>query len=319
MNYWHVPVMLKEVISYLAPQLGDNVIDCTFGGGGYSFALVEKIGPQGKILSIDLDESAIINGEKNLKAGNINNIILVNDNFGNLNKIVNTVWPKEKKKDFAGIIFDLGLSSAQLEDENRGFAFKKNGPLDMSFGETLGNRPPTENIINEWNGNELDKILKNYGEEKYHKNIAQAIMAARKVSRIDSVERLVEIIRQAVPLAYQNSKKIHFATKTFQALRIATNDELANLTKALPQTIELLKTGGKLIVISYHSLEDRIVKNFLRQENRDCVCPPEAPVCRCGHTARLKILTKKPLRPTKSEIASNRRARSAKMRIALKI
>jgi 16S rRNA (cytosine1402-N4)-methyltransferase len=321
MNYWHIPVLFKEVIENFCPQSGDNYIDCTFGGGGYSFSIVQKIKPKGKIIGVDLDELAIANGQAKIKSQKINNLILVHDNFKNLHKIFEKSWPQKHSDNiFSGILFDLGLSSAQLQDWNRGFTFKVDTPLNMSFGQVDNKAQEniTEKIVNCWSENEIAKILIEYGEEKYAKRIAQAIVSGRKKMPIKKTFDLVNIINNAVPAIYKN-KKIHFATKTFQALRIASNDELNNLKLALPQAVGLLKPGGKLIVISYHSLEDRIVKNYFRQESRDCICPPSYPKCVCVHRAKIKILTKKPVIPTDKEIKINNRSRSAKMRVVVRI
>jgi 16S rRNA (cytosine1402-N4)-methyltransferase len=250
----------------------------------------------------------------------IKNIILVHDNFKNLHKIIEENWPDQRSGNiFDGILFDLGLSSAQLQDRNRGFTFKLDAPLNMSFGQAdeFDELSSTEEIVNKWSLSELTRILKEYGEEEYASRIAQAIVSERKKINIKTTASLVNIIASAVPAGYKH-KKIHFATKTFQALRIASNDELNNLISALPQAVNFLKPGGKLVVISYHSLEDRIVKNFFRNESRDCVCPPACPKCVCNHRVIIKILTKKPIIPTAEEIKINNRSRSAKMRIAIK-
>ncbi len=321
MNYWHIPVLFKEVIENFNPQSGNYFIDCTFGGGGYSFAIADKIKPNGKIIGIDLDELAIANGWEKIKTNRIKNIILVHDNFKNLYKIIEENWPKKRNENiFDGILFDLGLSSAQLQDRNRGFAFKLDAPINMSFGlaDNDYEQDSTEKILNIWSENEIAGILTEYGEEKFARRIARAIVRERRAMPIKTTGNLVDIIAKSVPSGYKN-KKIHFATRTFQALRIATNDELENLKSALPQAVRLLKPGGKLAVISYHSLEDRIVKNYFRQESRGCVCPPSYPKCVCEHQAKITILTKKPITPTAEEIRINNRSRSAKMRIAEKI
>lgn len=311
MEYQHTPVMLKEVLEYLKPRPGQNFIDCTLGGGGYTAEIAKKILPEGKILAIDLDELAIDNAKTKIKT---KNIILAHDNFKNLQAIVNKYF--EAGAEFSGIVFDLGLSSAQLAAGSRGFSFNlPDSPLNMNFGEQAGET--AENIINSWSEAELAKIFKEYGEEKFAYKIALAIVRERQAKRIATVGKLAEIISKAAPKRRQS--KIHPATKIFQALRIAVNSELENLRAVLPQAVDLLKAGGRLAVISYHSLEDRIVKQYFRQEAKDCLCPPSLPVCRCGHRARLKILTKSVLRPTEEEVLKNPRGRSAKLRAAEKI
>jgi len=313
--------MLKEVIEILNPEPGENFIDCTLGGGGYSKAILERIGGIGKVLAIDLDDLAITNAKLNFKTKIKNiyprmgeNIILVHENFKNLQIIVEKYFEANAK--FDGIVFDLGLSSAQLEDRNRGFSFNiSNAPLGMNFGQQV--EETAENIINNWSAEDLAKIFKDYGEEKFAYKIALAIVSERKLERIITTGKLVEIIIKTVPKRFQT--KIHPATKVFQALRITVNQELENLQAVLPQANSLLKTGGKLVIISYHSLEDRIVKQYFKQESRDCLCPPTMPICQCGHKASLKILTHPILRPTEEEVLKNPRSRSAKLRAVSKI
>ena len=318
MKYEHIPVMLNEVSEYLRLRPGYKVIDCTLGGAGYTLAMAREVGEKGSVLAIDLDKMAIENALELKSKNKLSNIILVNDNFANLKNIVKEYYAKNVK--FNGIVFDLGLSGAQLKDRSRGFSFKFNAPLKMEFRKRGRASGKVEHILNLWPEARIEKIIREYGEEKYARSIARKIINYRRNRKIETTEQLVAIIRSAVPRFYQNNKKIHFATRTFQALRIAANDELANLEKVLPQALDLLKKRGRLIVISYHSLEDRIVKNFFRQESRDCICPPEAPLCQCDHKARLKIIKskegKKFLVPSEEEVQKNKSARSAKMRVA---
>jgi len=321
MDYQHTPVMLKEVLEYLKPQPGQLFIDCTLGGGGYTFAIAKRIRPKGKIVSIDLDKLAIRNSKAKIQENKNKNIILVHGNFKNLYNIIKECFPeKYKTAKFAGIVFDLGLSQAQLKDRNRGFSFQLDAPLNMSFRqqEADSRKQTTGYIINELRENELEKIIREYGEEKYARRIAKAIAEAREKKTIKTTGELVEIIKKAVPARYLHNR-IHFATRTFQALRIATNNELDNLKKALPQAVNLLAKKGRVVIVSYHSLEDRIVKHFFKKESRDCLCPPELPVCRCDHRTSLKIITKKIIKPSAKEIEKNSKARSAKMRVAEKI
>jgi 16S rRNA (cytosine1402-N4)-methyltransferase len=336
MEYKHIPVMLDEVIKYLDPKQGENFIDCTLGGGGYTLEIAKRVGENGKVLAIDLDENAVENVKSQIKNHKLKNIILANGNFKDLQNIIKGLTPspspsqekgsREEIK-WDGIIFDLGLSSAQLADKSRGFSFQLDAPLNMEFG--IGNLEfgsnSTKDIVNKWKQDKLEKIIREYGEERYAGRIARGIVEQRKIKPIITTGQLVEIIESVVPASYKynhrksGARKIHFATRTFQALRIATNQELENLEIALPQAIDLLKTGGRIAVVSFHSLEDRIVKNFFKKESKDCLCPTEFPTCQCGHKARLKILTKKPLLPSNVEIENNPRARSAKMRAAIKI
>ena len=312
MTYKHTPVLLKEVVEHLQPQKGQTYIDGTLGGGGYTLALAQAVGKKGKVISIDLDQQALDHAEALIKEHGLGNITLVHDNFANLTTIAQELGLKQ----VAGIVLDLGLSSAQLADTNRGFAFQKDGPLDMAFGPSFIS---TTNIVNRYQADKIQEIIKNYGEERYARSIAHKIVEQRKLSPITTTGQLVDIIASAVPGAYRRNKHLHFATRTFQALRIATNQELDNLAKVLPQALQLLAPQGRLAIVSFHSLEDRLVKRFLQQASKDCLCPPQAPVCRCGHQAEVKIINKKVIIAGEEEIANNPRARSAKLRVAEKI
>ena len=292
----HIPVLQKEVLEILDPKPNQNFIDCTIGNAGHSLAILERTKPGGKILGIDQDPKQIENCKlqiKNFKE----RVILVCDNFVNLKEIV-------KKYDFKnvkGILFDLGLSSWHLEKSGRGFTFQKDEPIDMRYNKN--SELTAEKILNEWPEKEIEKILKEYGQERFAKRISKKIIEEKKVSPIKTTFRLVKITREATPSWYHH-KKIHFATRTFQALRIAVNDELGNLKKVFPQALEILERNGKLVVISFHSLEDRIVKNFFKENSK---------------RGLLKIITKKPIRPSTEEIKSNPRSRSARLRSALKL
>ncbi len=312
--------MLDEVIEYLDPKEGEYYIDGTLGGAGYTVAIAKRLGEKGKLMSFDLDPWSIEIASEILKKEKLNNIILENTNFKNIYESAENNFRKnnEEKFDeglFSGIVFDLGLSNAQLEDTNRGFSFKDETPLNMAFGD---NNNRTWDLVNNYSREELEIIIKELGEEKFHKRIVGGIFDARKKGSIDTTKDLVEIIEEAVPAFYKR-QKIHCATKTFQALRIETNEELKNIEKALPDSLRLLKMGGRIAVISYHSLEDRIVKNLFKKESIDCHCPPSFPVCQCGHKASIKIITKKILQASEEELARNPKARSAKMRVAEKI
>jgi len=295
MSYQHIPVMLNEVIEYLKPRVGQKFIDCTLGGAGYTTTLAKKVGSQGQVIGIDLDELAIKNAELIISEQKLENIVLLNGNFKNLKTIISDNFPADMK--FDGIVFDLGLSSAQLDDEARGFSFKGERPLDMSFGPD--NTNSTEEIINHYPLLELTRIFREYGEEKHAYRIAKVIVEERKAKRIKTTADLAMIIEKAVPFRYRS--RIHPATRVFQALRMETNEELLSLKEVLPEAVNLLKQKGRLVVVSFHSGEDRIVKRFLKGE------------------AKVKILTKRPLVPTEGETENNPRARSAKLRAAEKI
>ncbi|MFH1413159.1 MAG: 16S rRNA (cytosine(1402)-N(4))-methyltransferase RsmH [bacterium] len=307
----HKPVMLEQIMDYLQIKPGNKAIDCTLGGGGYTLKLSQKVGTKGNVIAIDLDKLALDHAKALIKEHGLGNIILVHDNFANLKEIID----KHLKTKVNAIVLDLGMSSAQLDDPERGFSFQTDADIDMSFGNPRVN---TQTIVNKYSARELEEVIKKYGEERYARSIAKAIVQSRKKQRIITTKQLVDIIAKAVPGKYKQGK-IHFATRTFQALRIETNQELENLKAVLPQALEALKTGGRIAVLSFHSLEDRIVKNFFKQESKDCICPPELPTCQCYHKAKLKILTKKIIKPKQIEIKSNPRARSAKLRVAEKI
>ena len=308
MPYSHTPVMSDEVIHYLKLKPGDKAIDCTLGGGGHAKAILERTSPNGKLLGIDWDQSAIDAARK----ATGDKAVLVKDNFKNIKQIANV----HQLNKIDGILLDLGLSSVQLQDHERGFSFLAQGKLDMRFGQSEQTDLTAEEILNTYNQKELYEIFKNFGEERLANPITKKIIEFRKRRLIISPNQLVEIIVDVYKKNYRGKSKINPATKIFQALRIAVNQELDNLTETLPQAAGLLGRGGRLVVISYHSLEDKIVKEFFRKESRDCICPPEMPVCQCRHKKTLKIITKKPVVPSEGEIAENPRARSAKLRAA---
>lgn len=289
----HIPVLKKEVIKYLDPKPNENFIDCTFGEGGHLTEILKKIEPKGKVLGIEIDPELFKKVKARFKE---KNLILVNDSYANLREIVK----KEKFRNISGILFDLGVSSWHFEKSKRGFSFEKDEKLDMRYNQNES--LTAEKIINEWPGTEIEKILKECSQERFAKKIAEEIVKTRKLKKIERTSQLLEIIKRATPSWYQR-QKIHFATKTFQALRIAVNHELENLKSTLPQALEVLKSKGKLVIISFHSTEDRIVKNFLKENSKKGL---------------LKILTKKPERPSPEEIKKNPRARSAKLRAAIK-
>ncbi|MCD6358371.1 MAG: 16S rRNA (cytosine(1402)-N(4))-methyltransferase RsmH [Dehalococcoidia bacterium] len=303
---YHNPVLLEEVKQALNLQLGGRYVDCTLGTGGHSMSILEEISPGGQLLGIDADSEAIaITRERLDKYGQ--SLALANDNFKNLKKIC----VQHNFNPVNGILFDLGLSSLQLGDASRGFSFQTDGPLDMRF--SLLQKLTAADIVNTTPQAKLAQLIEDYGEDYRGRQIAKRIVEERPIT---STLQLAHLIRQS---ASKSHGKINPATKTFQALRIAVNRELGNLKTALEQSIDLLGFNGRLVVISYHSLEDRIVKDFMRREAKDCICPPLTPTCVCGHTATLKIIGKGIITPPASEIKANPRSRSAKMRIAERI
>jgi len=303
----HIPVLQKEVLQCLEPKPNENFIDCTIGEGGHGLAILETIRPRGKLLGIDWDSENI----RRLKAKIQNlklqkRLILVNDNFANLKEIVK----RERFQSVSGILFDLGMSSWHLAESGRGFSFLRNEPLDMRYD--LRNPLTAEKIVNFWSEPDIEKILKEFGEENFAEAIARTLIEERRFGPIKTTFQLVKIVKKAVPLRYQHpgpperQRRLHCATRTFQAIRIAVNEELENLKKALPQAVEILRPEGKLLVISFHSLEDRIVKTFFKNYT--------------GPTrVNLRILTKKPIIPSEKEIKINPRSRSGKLRAAVKI
>lgn len=311
--YSHTPVLLTEALEYLDPKPGDRIIDATLGGGGYTFALAKKVGKNGKVLSLDLDELALNHAKLKIAEEKISNVILTHANFKDIRTVATETFGSSPNLD--GVVFDLGLSSAQLEDRLRGFSFQTDVPLNMAFGSLISDTK-TYKIVNESSVEELVRIIGRYGEERFARPIARAIDSARRLEPIKTTGELVKAIERGVPAAARRQSRIHFATKTFQALRIATNDELENIKVALESLRGLLKVGGRIVVVSFHSLEDRLVKNFFKQESRDCLCPPSFPICQCGHTAWLTILTKKIITASDEEIKTNPRSRSAKLRAA---
>ncbi|MDP2685526.1 MAG: 16S rRNA (cytosine(1402)-N(4))-methyltransferase RsmH [bacterium] len=318
MSPQHIPVLLNEVIENLQPQANQNFIDCTLGGGGHSQAILNKTSPNGKLLAIDLNEETFIEARKNLNKYK-DRIIFSRENFSKLKQIYNEQFSLYK---IDGILLDLGFSSLELEDKDRGFSFQIDGPLDMRYDKRQS--LTAEEIVNTWSFDNLKKVIQEYGQERLAQNITKKIIKSRLNQKITKTKILVEAILLAFRDKLNTNKEIpwiggiHPATRTFQALRIAVNDEINNLKKVLPQAIDLLEPGARLAVISFHSLEDKIVKNYFRTESRDCLCPPEAVICICGHQAKIKLITKKPIKPTEEEIKTNPRARSAVLRVVEK-
>ncbi len=303
----HEPVMLGEAVAMLAVRSGGRYVDCTVGGGGHASAVLDAGAPDGAVLGLDADPAAL-----RLAAGRLARygarVRLARANFRDIGEVCR----KEGFVPVNGILFDLGVSSQQLEDAGRGFSFRQpDAPLDMRFSPDQ--RRTAEEIVNTWSVDDLAAVLWRFGEERRSRRLARQIVAARPIR---TVGQLAKVVEQVVGRA---RGRIHPATKTFQALRIAVNEELDALDAALRQAPDLLDFGARIVVISFHSLEDRVVKRFIRLESRNCVCPPDVPVCVCGHVARLRPVTRGPLVPTEVEIAANRRARSAKLRAAERI
>lgn len=312
MEYKHISVLFNECIEGLNLKRDQKIVDCTLGGAGHSKEILNRIAGDGQLISFDLDPASIKNAKKVLagyKEGK--DYILINDNFVNFK---NDLKEKNIEK-VDGVLMDLGLSSYELDDESRGFSFNCDGPLDMSFsGKEERN---AKYIVNNYSVNDLTKIFRDYGEEKMAYQIAVEINKTRKTKEINSTKDLVDIILKVKPRRVKD--KIHPATQVFQALRIEVNHELENLEKVLPDIIDCLNPGGRLAIITFHSLEDRIVKQFFKQESTDCLCDPEIPVCICNHKKSVNLINKKPIIPSDEEIKRNPRSRSSKLRIVEKI
>ncbi|MGB3128706.1 MAG: 16S rRNA (cytosine(1402)-N(4))-methyltransferase RsmH [Dehalococcoidia bacterium] len=299
----HEPVMLEECISALQVQRGGRYIDCTVGGGGHAAAILEESSPGGRLIGIDADPHAIRVARGKLKPYG-KDAILVNENF----KYLENICTRHGFSPVNGVLFDLGMSSLQLEGAGRGFSFRQDSPLDMRFSDRQD--LTAADIVNTYPEVELAQLLHRYGEEQRNRQIARCIVQRRP---LETTQELAQVVEQAVG---GTRGRIHPATKTFQALRIAVNHELENLELALEQAVNLLGNGGRIVVISFHSLEDRLVKGFFRREAQWCICPPGMPACICGHTPRLKVLSKKVFRPSPVEVQTNPRSRSARMRVA---
>ncbi len=309
MKEGHLPVLVEEVIEMLAPASGSLHIDATVGGGGHTERILEAANPDGRVLGLDADPAAIARVRERLARFG-DRLVLRQANF----REVGEVAPDAGFAAVDGCLFDLGLSSFQLSETDRGFGIRAGGPLDMRFDPTRG--VPAAELLATLDERELTALFRRYGEEPFAPRIARAIVAARAIAPVDTAERLAEVVTVAAPATPRGRRRIHPATRVFQALRIAVNDELDALREALAAAVELLRPGGRLVVLSYHSLEDRIVKRFFAAERRGCICPPEAPICVCGHQPRLRLVTRPSLVPGPDEIAANPRARSARLRAA---
>jgi 16S rRNA (cytosine1402-N4)-methyltransferase len=283
-------------------------MDGTLGAGGHAAAILSAA-PESRLLGLDRDPAALALAQRQLRVFGAR-ATLQHASYAHIDRIVPAWLGSESGLD--GILLDLGMSSMQVDDPARGFAFLQDGPLDMRFDPSSGGTTAAE-IVNTWDADELADLLFRYGEERHSRRIAQTIVLARP---LQSTRQLAEVVARA---QYGPRQKIHPATRTFQALRIAVNDELGALARALPLAIGLLRIGGRLAVISFHSLEDRIVKQTFKEEATGCICPPRQPVCTCGHVARVRIVTRRPIQPTQAEMAANPRSRSARLRVVERV
>jgi len=309
MDYIHKPVLLDESVKGLNIKEDGIYVDCTLGGGGHTEEILKKA-TKGKVIGIDQDDYAIERASEKLSS--YKNFIPVKNNFSKIEEILNEL--NIEKID--GIIFDLGVSSFQLDIPERGFSYNYDMPLDMRMDKSQ--TTTARHIVNGYEENELTRILWDYGEEKWAARIAKFIVEEREQEFIETTGQLVSIIKKAIPKSARQEGS-HPAKKTFQAIRIEVNRELEILENTVKAAVERLNKKGRICVITFHSLEDRIIKNTFAELNKDCICPPEFPKCMCEHRRKLKIITKKPITPSEEELTENRRAHSAKLRIGERV
>ncbi|HHY91373.1 MAG TPA: 16S rRNA (cytosine(1402)-N(4))-methyltransferase RsmH [Clostridiales bacterium] len=311
MNFEHVPVMFEETISNLHIRSNGIYVDATLGGGGHASGICEHLDDDGVLIGIDQDIDALNAAQKKL-APYRNRKIFVHENFSNIKKIL----AEKRINGIDGAILDLGVSSYQLDEVERGFSYMQDTLLDMRMDRTKDFT--AEDVVNEYSEERLADIIWKYGEERWAKRIANFIVKEREIRRIRTTGQLVDIIKKAIPASARRSGP-HPAKRTFQAIRIEVNNELEILEKGLQDFIDVLNPGGRICVISFHSLEDRIVKNVFKESSTGCICPPEYPVCNCNRKANFKVITKKPIVASTKEIEKNPRSRSAKLRVGEKI
>lgn len=310
MNFHHVSVLLEECIDYLNIKPDGIYVDGTMGGGGHSFAICQKL-TTGRLIAIDQDFHAHEAAKKVLK-DHLQKVTFVHDNFANIKIILQNLGIEH----IDGVLLDIGVSSHQLDEEERGFSYQKDAPLDMRMDDTSDFS--AYDVVNTYSQEQLYQMIWDYGEERWAKRIAQFIVGQRQQSPIQTTAQLVECIKKAIPKAARKDGP-HPAKRTFQAIRIEVNKELEVLQKVIADAVEMLSSGGRLCIITFHSLEDRIVKNAFRLQQDPCTCPKEFPVCVCGKKPCATVITKKPILPSQNEIEQNHRSRSAKLRVLEKI
>lgn len=307
MEFKHVSVLLQETIDGLAVKPDGIYVDGTTGGGGHSYEICKRLGENGRLICIDQDAEALAAAEKRLEpfAGIVT---MVKSNYAQMKEVLKQLGIDK----IDGIVLDLGVSSYQLDNAERGFSYREDAPLDMRMDreQTLTAR----DIVNEYPESELYRIIKEYGEERFAKNIARNICKRRQDKPLETTFELVDIIRGSMPAKARNGKS-HPAKRTFQAIRIECNQELEVLRQALDEMVDLLKDGGRISIITFHSLEDRMVKTSFRRQENPCTCPPDFPVCVCGNKPKGKVITRKPILPSEEECEQNTRSKSAKLRV----
>ncbi|MCM1134904.1 MAG: 16S rRNA (cytosine(1402)-N(4))-methyltransferase RsmH [Clostridium sp.] len=311
MDFHHASVLLEETIEGLRIKPDGIYVDGTLGGGGHSLEIAKRLGEAGRLVGIDQDETAVLAAGERLKPFD-GKVTIVRDNYRNAKAALSSLGITG----IDGIMLDLGVSSYQLDTRERGFSYRFDAPLDMRMDRRQA--LTAKDIVNDYDERELFRIIRDYGEDKFAKNIARHIVEARRKKTIETTEELNEIIRAAIP-AKMRAKGGHPSKRTFQAIRIECNRELEVLREALGDLIELLNPGGRLCIITFHSLEDRIVKTAYREAENPCICPPSFPVCVCGRKSKGKVITGKPVLPGEEELTANPRAKSAKLRIFEKV
>lgn len=311
MDFRHVPIMLNEVIDALNLQQGSIIVDATIGGAGHSSEIIKRILPGGLLIGIDQDEDAIMASQERLGPYSPN-VVIKKANFSDIKKVLSSLGISRVD----GILADVGVSSYQLDEAHRGFSYMHDAPLDMRMDRS--SKITAEVLVNTLSKSELEKIIREYGEERWASRISEFIVRERQQKPIKTTGQLVDIIKAAIP-ARSRREGPHPAKRTFQALRIAVNDELKNLENAIWDFIDVLRPGGRLAIITFHSLEDRIVKTAFKNAENPCICPKDFPVCICNRKPLIKIITKKPIIPSEEEQHDNPRSRSAKLRVAEKL
>lgn len=310
MDFKHVSVLLNECIDALNIKEDGIYVDCTLGGAGHSSEIVKRLSPKGKLIGIDQDKNALEASKKRL--AEYDNVIYVHNNFYNIKEVLDEL----NIEGVDGILMDLGVSSHQLDEGERGFSYMKDAPLDMRMNRD--SNFSAYNVINNYSEEELTRVIRDFGEEKFARRIAKFIVDRRGKKPIETTYELVDIIKAAIP-AKARREGPHPAKRTFQAIRIEVNNELGILDRAIEDGAAKLNKDGRIAVITFHSLEDRIIKNKYKQLENPCTCPKEFPVCICGKKPEIKIITRKPIEPSEIEVEENPRSRSAKLRVAEKI
>ncbi|MCM3171108.1 MULTISPECIES: 16S rRNA (cytosine(1402)-N(4))-methyltransferase RsmH [Paenibacillus] len=315
--FHHITVLKEEATEGLNIKQDGIYVDCTLGGGGHSSVIASKLGPGGRLIALDQDDWALDNAREKLAAYG-DRVTLVKTNFRDLEQVLKEldIPQKDGVPQVDGILYDLGVSSPQFDEGERGFSYNHDAPLDMRMDQDAF--LTAKEIVNEWPEDEIAQILYRYGEEKFSRRIARVIVDKRSQSPIETTGELVELIKEGIPAAARRTGG-HPAKRSFQALRIAVNDELGAFEEGLHQAVRCLAPGGRVSVITFHSLEDRICKQIFSSYLEKCTCPPDFPLCVCGGKGTLRLVNRKPMIPTESELAENSRARSAKLRVAEKL